>query len=479
MKKEDISRALDEINGAYIEEYFDTKDGLAKKKRTKRLLISLAAACLAAIILGGAILPYLLGMGVPDGELVIMDASCKNSVNVGGVAAKYIGNIPSSSSAMRADPTFSTNAIVVVAKAVEMLPNVYSALVGYGEIESKDYRIFKMKVIDALGCGLTEFYYAVRSNSVIVDYLTEYEAMLISMTPMGYDFVMKNNSTDTLVSFNIMFETGSWDQLAGLIPFTSGVFDESLWQKTRWDYVSYLEHHTPDDQWSWYPVRFGSRLEEAISNIQAEWERKAEIYEDRKENYYPQRLYDLNFNSEEAKEVAELVKPFENGTFSAEIRWYPHGYYFVDYRRYIGGCPTNERIYMTVNKETGEENIIKQGIPFEDEDFEGLPDIGAYIKSLDLESLEPEHIDPTGKKLLIKSANGWYEKTEKGVYSIVKITWIYQKEDDDYIHYQDETFILLDSRGAKKVSREKLIELIGENPNIYRGEYGAEIIEPM
>jgi hypothetical protein len=47
------------------------------------------------------------------------------------------------------------------------------------------------------------------------------------------------------------------------------------------------------------------------------------------------------------------------------------------------------------------------------------------------------------------------------------------------VQYYDETFILLDETGDHIVSREDLIEWIGDNPNIYTGEYGVGITMPL
>ncbi len=59
------------------------------------------------------------------------------------------------------------------------------------------------------------------------------------------------------------------------------------------------------------------------------------------------------------------------------------------------------------------------------------------------------------------------------MYSIVRITWRHSDENDYFMQYYDETFILLEDSGAMIVSREALISLIGDNRNIWYGEYGV------
>ena len=65
------------------------------------------------------------------------------------------------------------------------------------------------------------------------------------------------------------------------------------------------------------------------------------------------------------------------------------------------------------------------------------------------------------------------------MYSIVRIAWRYFAEDNYYMEYYDETFILLDETGDHIISREELIELIGDNRNISYKEYGVGIELPM
>ena len=105
--------------------------------------------------------------------------------------------------------------------------------------------------------------------------------------------------------------------------------------------------------------------------------------------------------------------------------------------------------------------------------------MSAYVTSLDLSRIAPQHTDPNGKILIYNSAVGWYEKTENGIYSIVRIAWRYYDENDWYVEYYDETFILLDETGDYIISREELIELIGTNSNISSGEYGVGVMMPM
>ncbi len=84
---------------------------------------------------------------------------------------------------------------------------------------------------------------------------------------------------------------------------------------------------------------------------------------------------------------------------------------------------------------------------FDDKDFEGLPDIGAYIEALDLSQFEPRHMNLKGKEWIYQRVTGQYEKTADGVQAIVRISWSC-KEKDEMIEYYDETILYLTSKGV-------------------------------
>ena len=164
------------------------------------------------------------------------------------------------------------------------------------------------------------------------------------------------------------------------------------------------------------------------------------------------------------------LKPFENGIFIPESWSSPY-----HIRRYINGCPTNE--WYAIDHE--EETVTSSAYRFTDEDFEKLPNISAYIASLDLSRIGPQHTDTSGKELIYNHVVGWYEKTESGIYSVVRIAWRYCDQGDRHVQYYDESFILLDETGDHLISREDLLALIGENRNISEQEYGVRIAVPV
>ena len=345
---------------------------------------------------------------------------------------------------------------------------IYEELYRYGILYNlPQYRVIRMEVIDPLESGLEGTFYYLLPADLTGD-LTEYDAFLISMSQMSKNYMLRGENQIT--AFDYLFRDPQDAPEQGcMIPFTDGVFDESLWKiwwqdrSHRYGY-EYLKDQLEDEADKWV-VFEGATLEEALQRrqLQAEnWDATA--------TYRQAKHYDLQ--SEAAQKAMAYWKPFENGVFVPMVTSPFNGYYV---RRYIGGCPTNE--WYSIDLE--DEEITASEYAFTDKDFENLPDIAAYIASLDLAQIAPQHTDTTGKVLINNSAAGWYEKTESGVYSIVRIAWRYYDEKNTHMEYYDETFILLEVTGDHIISREELKEQIGENPNISEEAYGVGIPMPM
>ncbi len=348
---------------------------------------------------------------------------------------------------------------------MEEIPGIYQTLNEYGTIYTYRYRVFKMEVLDPLESGMEgSFYYALPER--LKGDLTQYDALLMAMYQRGNGFIMLNTATKELTSFSSMFQD-LYDvpELGSIIPFTNKVFDESLWQDRSWLYGYQFAKFQLDegDGYDDMLVYRGSTQEDALETMQhiiddwAPWVEHAVV-----------KSYD--YQSDAAQTAAAFIKPFENGIFIPVRNTVQCKYY-----RYIGGCPTSE--WVQIDPDT--EEVTRSEYHFTDSDFGNLPDIAAYIESLDLTSVAPQHTNTSEKKLLFNSAMGWYEKTADGVYAIVKIAWLHSDENDYFMQYYDETFVLLEGSGARIVSREELISLIGKNPNIGDNEYGVGYPVPV
>jgi len=440
-----------------------------QRKKNKRILFTALPAL--AVCCVGILLAFGKGaQGRPtDGPLNYGQISYITTDDKIGKGFQYIAGTanPGGSKPDAAPPRFEFQHgyIHVVAKAIEEV-GLYETLNAYGSTQTHSYRVFAMQVIDPLESGMETglsgmFFYLL--PSYLQGDLARFDALLISMAQLPKNSVLRNGDALTVLRDDIFTDPQHCPELGNIIAFSDGVFDESLWQDRSWIYGYQFAEHLLDKNDDRLLVSRGSTLEEALRRRQAQIEEWGEWAKNQTVQHY-------DFQSEAAKEVMDYVKPFENGVFVPYGNSYAYGV-----RRYINGCPTNEWIQINMENET----ITASDHRFEAADFANLPDLAAYVTSLDLSQIAPQHTDPNEKKLIYNSAMGWYEKTENGIYAIVRIAWRYFAEEDWLVEYYDETFILLDETGDRVVSREELIELIGENRNISGKEYGVGIYIPM
>ena len=66
------------------------------------------------------------------------------------------------------------------------------------------------------------------------------------------------------------------------------------------------------------------------------------------------------------------------------------------------------------------------------------------------------------------------------MYGVIKTAWRYMEQEDWYIQYYDDAYILYDmsSGTATEISRDDLVKIVGTR-NVYMGEYGIGIEMPM
>ncbi len=514
MNKETVSTALSQIDNAYIEEYFDTKDSLSREKlkriKRRRAAFTAAAVACAAIICVATVsvvrdaddrIPEgventawleneLLSSSLPDdsavagwvtsdisdgirppeytydeesaekSDITFFESDIKNSTIVYGSAVGYSGNLGSSPT-QNAPPSFEFNrdGVAVTARVVEELPNIYQSLNEYGLAVTKKYRVFKMQTTSSLESSMPkEFYYALPSE--LKGDLAKYDTLLLSLTTQGKNYVLKNTTENKLEAFESLYTAPNDEaEFGNVIAFSNGVFDEELWKDKSWrngyQFARlYLENGENEEA---LLVRRGSTLAEAL-----------QILGNNDIDYSFGTLYFKHHQTDEVSKALEYVKPFENGVFVPSRNGYD-----IIYRRYIGGCPTNEWISVNIKNNT----VKKSKESFNDGDFESLPDITDYIGKMNISDYSPQHTDTAEKKLLYNYATGWYEKTANGVCSVVKIAWCYTDEGYNYKYY-DESFVLLTSDGAKNISKDELIKLIGPNIYISCVEYGVPVEMP-
>lgn len=476
MKHEKILHAIGKISDELIEDAA-LPAGSGRKQFPWKRVIALAA-CLCVILTATFAIPY-FRQDTPaeptySDQISFLSELHKTDPGITGQPFRYIAGSANPGTGPQAEAAppefvFQQGYVHVIAKAVEEL-GIYETMPAYGDIFTSKYRLFSMQVIDPLESELEGTFYYLLPEKLQGD-LTQYDALLISMSQLPKNYVLR--SGNQLTAFDYLFhDPQDTPELGNIIAFTDGVFDESLWQDESWHFGYQFAKYDLDEEDNDMLVLRGTTLEEALLRRQEQYEERAEWAEQHQWGDWTKnsRVRRYDFRTEAARQLMAYLKPFENGIFIPESWSSPY-----HIRRYINGCPTNE--WYAIDHE--EETVTSSAYRFTDEDFEKLPNISAYIASLDLSRIGPQHTDTSGKELIYNHVVGWYEKTESGIYSVVRIAWRYCDQGDRHVQYYDESFILLDETGDHLISREDLLALIGENRNISEQEYGVRIAVPV
>ncbi len=417
------------------------------------------------------------------GEVTVLTPGMLTSGILTGTSVKETGDPNTGTQEVSAEtvpPHFPVDArcFNLTARPIELLPHVYETLADYGSVRTIRYRLLKMAVLDPLDSGMSgEFYYAMPVKQY-VDVL-RYDALLISILPASHN-VYRDLSTNELTAFSAIF-TDVWDapQYWHMLPFTDGVFDESIFGSytgTGFDewYFHYRNNSNESHDWldpsvprendwnKYLLVYHGSTYEEAIAaykSLRAEYNARPGV-----SDTSPPQL-ETDFTSPEALAAMAYAGHLANGVFDCSMR---EGYFSAT--RYINGCPTNERIL--INRRDGVETVTHEN-RFEAADMEMLPDVAGYVESLELSAITPSHVDfAKAGEMAYCSAAGWYEKTADGVECFIKIYWIYVSADDPMTICRDDAYMHLTAEGATFLSRDEVRALIGNSPYISNFEQG-------
>lgn len=494
-QKEAIAAALDLLDAAYIEEYWEVRKGIGAPKRSsagkKRALVLHIAAAVSIAVMGIVwLLPALRGYeppppvegtvtegktgsntlpetATPDtipGDVIVLTPEMLTSGILTGTPAHVLGGLPTGQGGGEVADQIPIHfpvdqeVYILTARAIEVLPDAYVPLSLYSSGYKSPYRMIKMTVIDPLYSGMSGEFYYLMPEYLMQDF-TRYDALLIAVSPPRGNMYY-NISTGELVSFSQVFQsgTGSADEW-NMIPFTDAVFDPSIWEHSAWrssyDSISFALDSTDDSfadyqQESWSRcllVHFGCTYEEAIQNLRT-------IRESGPDSLNPPKLFP-DFTSPEALEAMAYVKPFKHGVFNTYGNM--HGQIST---RYINGCITNEQVL--INRLNGVETVHHVNC-FEASDMENLPDVAGYVESLNIASIRPPHINPDDVgQLVYCSVQGCYYKTEAGVHAFVAISWIYDFKDGGSI-CPDDAYIHITHDGTTLLTRDEMRELIGNS----------------
>ena len=488
MREKDLFKALREIDAEFILEAAP-RDRAGKRSASAWLKWGALAACLCLLV--GTVLSLpLLSRDDPGEELaslytpMIFDANLSPEMLSGSPSATVVGF--SGGGAMAAPPHFEFNVekVVVKARAVEVYPDTYLQYVNIGGDQAfkREFRIIRMETLEVIhGQNIPkEFYYFIKPY-VFVD-LTVYDSLLISMKQIGTDqFVLQNKTKNqmTVLELPVFGDHQNSPELGNMIAFTDGVFDESLWQTRSWLSGYHFARMELDNPEGDLVVYRGDTEADAIAEIRKRIEEYRDFWGD---GYIAPPFITGKFESEEARAALEQVKPFENGVFVQEFRYYSeyNGSGRLFFTRYINGCETEETV--SINLIT--EEVIYSEVRYTEEDLSTMENIAFQIDRMaevyKQQKPQPPHMEVGDKELLSLSLTGWYAKANDGkVYGIVKTAWRYKEKEDWHTQYCDETFIIYDAvnQTARYISREDLVALVG-NRNVSTEEYGEPIVLP-
>lgn len=347
--------------------------------------------------------------------------------------------------------TYARHFLYIEARAVEALPDTY---ICFSDWYSSPLRIIKMQTIDFMeGQIIPEEFYLILSEEFFVD-LTQYDSLVLPYLEQysAENGVLYNVTQQAAESFDhVLLGAPGFNGGGNIYAFCDGIWDESLW--------------TINDVWSEdtaYERKFEphfTTLDEAKAYFdEIQWD----YYKDFNAVFYS----DITF--QDGIDAIRYITPFDNGVFA------PSGdNASFDYRRYINGIPTNERVYISVRYET----VYHSGTPFTESDLMDLPDVAAAIATIEQSCQKGEIVPPHIEnylKLDLRShgITGWYFKSSENVYGAIRVNFTYYDESSKQFYYDDLYFIMEPASNiCTEITRDELWQLQGTDDFIYTGKY--------
>ena len=506
MKENEFLDGISSIDPDIIERFVAMDNVLQKRAsrvKSKRIWIRFGAIAACLAIIAGAIfvLPMLRGddpVTIPNTGTteapgiviqpnqnhtpIVFDATASPE-QLSGSSLEFIVGTSTSVGGAQADPVpppfeFSEG-IAVKAKVVGNYPDTYYKLDVSSSSRPEPYRLIQMETLEVIsGNNVPQYFLYLIPEYVYVD-MSVYDSLLISMSQLGVEnYVLRNGTQNRIESFELLVFADYQDEpeLGNIIAFSNGIFDESLWQNYTWLYgYQFGRYYLDYPEHSYLVVARGDSESTVISAIKQQYEDRYDWYGG---NYQARSVKTLaDFTTQAAKDVLEYVKPFANGVFS---QWYSEWGHELIFRRYINGCQTEE----TVRIDLLTEEVTYSEVRYTEEDMKRMENISAHLSQKAAAYAEqlpnPPHTDPEGKELLCLSLYAWYVKVDGKLYGVIKTAWRYMEQEDWYIQYYDDAYILYDmsSGTATEISRDDLVKIVGTR-NVYMGEYGIGIEMPM
>lgn len=500
MKKKEWNQGLDHIDYDLVEKYTLQKEKLNGRQHAKSVWLRVGALAACLVLIFGAVifLPRLQNdvpidvETTPSGELngSTNDSTIKtpdDKLNdhihsyqkLAGISSQFIVDF-STSIRNNGAPEGTIVApdrelwgfrvksfFIVKAKIVGEYADEYYDVANGGDYESRPYRLVKMEILEAINAeNMPQYFLYLVPSKFYVD-MSVYDSLLISMWQRGTgNYVLKNVTQNQMESFDLpVFGTGidNLFDFGNIIAFREGVFDETLWKTESWEYgyrfgKEYLDDPEDDGR---SVVKRGDTEEDVIAKI------KQKIAE---QNAPTQILRTFDFQTQEAKDVLEFVKPFDNGVFTQELSYLGDYGGTVKFRRYINGCPTQE----TITIDLATEKVTYSDVRYTTEDIETMEDISVHLadmaKKYSKKIPVTPHINPeelADYELLSLKLSAWYVKFDGKLYGVILTYWRYGQYDErlgwSACFAYDTSYLLFDmSLGEMtNMERDDLVEIVG------------------
>ena len=507
MKKKEWNQGLDYIDYDLVEKYTLQKEKLKGRQHTKSVWFRVGALAACLVLIFGAVvfLPRLqndvpsgseLNGSTNDSTIKTPDDKLNDHIHsyqkLAGISSQFIVDFSTSirnngASAEMEDTIVASdrelwgfrvkNFFTVKAKIVgeytdeyyDVATDEYYDVANGGDYESRPYRLVKMEILEAINTeNMPQYFLYLVPSKFYVD-MSVYDSLLISMWQRGTEnYVLKNVTQNQMESFDLpVFGTliDNWFDFGNIIAFREGVFDETLWQTESWEYgyrfgKEYLDDPEDDGR---SVVKRGDTEEDVIAKI------KQKIAE---QNAPTQILRTFDFQTQEAKDVLEFVKPFDNGVFTQELSYLGDYGGTVKFRRYINGCPTQE----TITIDLATEKVTYSDVRYTTEDIETMEDISVHLADMAKEYSQnipqPPHLnaettlvfDITDAELVRLKLSAWYVKVDGKLYGIIETVWIYETPLGVYTGWSYDTAYILFDMSAKtktEIEHADLIEIVG------------------
>lgn len=365
-----------------------------------------------------------------------------------------------------ASASINETGFFITAQALDTLPDTYLL---YNDWYSTPYRLVKMKTLNLLlGDEMPDEFYFLVPEELLVDF-TRYDALILEFLDQisCENAILYNCSSDSAEALDCyLFGYWNYFRCAGVKAFSGNFFDESLWLS--------------NEVWLAETEYARQQLDEGKNpkNLQRGWSLQ-QVEQSTKENYayHAAKLKThAAVTTENAMAIRNYIAPFENGIFVPEFAEYPSLFL---YRRYIDGIATNETVLFQSGEGT------HSGVPFNEEDLTGLPDLPAAMSSVkaafDRGEIKPPHIqDLSQHELRTYGIRCWYFKAEDGsVYGAIQVSFTYGRKSETTGFYSDfrydDLYYIVDpgSNSFTEITRDALLELQGTSDFLYTGSYDS------